>query len=199
MTLHPNQERLLKLLMNNVEEPLSVRKLMSELDVSSPGLVHHHISQLEKKGYLKRDSNNPGNYKVLQDPEAPVSFINLYGLAKCGPNGTLLSANPIDRIPMASKIIPFAVEEAFLVKADGDSMEPEIQEGDLLICKSQNIAEDGEIVVCTFNESVMIKRFRILETKQALLESVNPKYPPIVVNDLNDLYIEGRFLGLIRI
>lgn len=198
MSLHPNQERLLKLLAETIDEPLSVRCLMAELDVNSPGLVHHHITQLEKKGYLKRDVNNPGNYHVLKDPEAPITFINLYGLAKCGPQGTLLSGTPIDRIPMSSKLVPFNVESAFLVRARGDSMEPEIREGDLVICKSQEIAESGQIVVCTFNESAMLKKFRLLETKQVLLESINQKYDPIVVNDASELFIEGVFNGLIR-
>ena len=198
MSLHPNQERLLRLLAANIDDPLTIRQLKSELNVNSPGLVHHHITQLEKKGYLKRDPNNPSNYQVLQDPEAPISFINLYGLAKCGPQGTLLSSNPIDRIPMASKVIPFAIEDAFLVRADGDSMEPEIRDGDLVICKSQKYADDGDIVICTYNELAMIKRLRKLEKKQAVLESINPEYKPIIVSDLNDLFIEGVFSGLIR-
>ena len=198
MSLHPNQERLLRLLAANIDDPLTIRQLKSELNVNSPGLVHHHITQLEKKGYLKRDPNNPSNYQVLQDPEAPISFINLYGLAKCGPQGTLLSSNPIDRIPMASKVIPFAIEDAFLVRADGDSMEPEIRDGDLVICKSQKYADDGDIVICTYNELAMIQRLRKLEQKQAVLESINPEYKPIIVSDLNDLFIEGVFSGLIR-
>lgn len=198
MSLHPNQERLLRLLSANIDDPLTIRQLKSELNLNSPGLVHHHITQLEKKGYLKRDPNNPSNYQVLQDPEAPISFINLYGLAKCGPQGTLLSSNPIDRIPMASKIIPFAIEDAFLVRADGDSMEPEIHDGDLVICKSQKYADDGDIVICAYNELAMIKRLRKLEKKQAVLESINPEYKPIIIADLNDLFIEGTFSGLIR-
>ena len=197
MSLHPNQEQLLKLLSDNIDEPLSIRQLMIELNVNSPGLVHHHIIQLEKKGYLKRDPNNPSNYQVLQSAEAPVAFVNMYGLAKCGPDGTLLSGRPIDRIPIASQLIPFAIEEAFLVKADGDSMEPEIREGDIVICKAQKYAENGDIVICTYNDSVMLKRYRKLEN-QAILESINPKYSPIIVSNLNELFVEGKYGGLIR-
>ena len=198
MALHPNQEHLLRLLSSNIEEPLSIRQLMNELNLKSPGLVHHHIIQLEKKGYLKRDPNNSNNYKVLMDPEAPISFINLYGLAKCGPEGTILSSNPIDRIPIASMLIPFSIEDAFLVKADGDSMEPEIRTGDIVICKAKKIADDGNIIVCSFDESAMLKRFRKLENAQVVLESINQAYPPIIISDVKNLYIEGIFAGLIR-
>jgi len=198
MTLHFNQQRLLKLLSENIDEPLSVRKLMEELKVNSPNLVQHHISQLEKKGYLKRDAGNPSNYQVLFEPEAPISFLNLYGLAKCGPDGTILTGTPIDRIPIASKIVPFAIEDAFLVKANGDSMEPEIRHGDLVICKAQKIADNGEIIICSYNESAMIKRLRKLEKDQVILESINAKYAPIIVSELKDLFVEGVFGGLIR-
>ena len=124
MSLHPNQEELLKLLVDNIDEPLTIRQLMIELKLNSPGLVHHHIKQLEKKGFLKRNPHNPSNYNVILNQEDPVSFINLYGLAKCGPEGTLLSGRPIDKIPIASKLLSFPIVDAFLVQADGESMEP---------------------------------------------------------------------------
>jgi repressor LexA len=198
MSLHSNQQKLLRLLSDNIDDPLTVRQLMEELGVNSPNLVQHHIIQLEKKGYLKRDPGNPANYQVLSDPEAPISFLNLYGLAKCGPDGMILTGNPIDRIPIASKLISFAIDDAFLVKADGDSMEPEIRHGDFVICKAQKRAYNGEIVICSYKESGMIKRFRELEANQIILESINSDFTPIIVTDINDLHIEGIFSGLIR-
>ena len=198
MSLHSNQQKLLKLLSENIDEPLSVRKLMEELNVNSPNLVQHHIIQLEKKGYLKRDPGNPNNYQVLYDPEAPISFLNLFGLAKCGPEGTILTGNPIDRIPIASKLIPFAIKDAFLVKASGDSMEPEIRHGDIVICKAQKTAKSGDIIICSYDESAMIKRLRKLEEDQIILESINAKYAPIIISELQNLSVEGVFGGLIR-
>ncbi len=197
MSLHHNQEELLKLLVNNIDEPLTIRQLMNEMGLNSPGLVHHHITQLEKKGYLKRNPNNPNRYTVTFDPESPISFINLYGLAKCGPDGRLLSGRPIDKIPIASQLISFPVEDAFLVEADGDSMEPEIRAGDIVICKAQKFAESGDIIICAYEESVMIKRLRKLN-ERAVLESINSKYEPIIVSNQNELFIEGIFGGLIR-
>lgn len=198
MNLHKNQERLLALLANNIDSPLSIRELKYELGLSSPSLVHHHISQLEKKGYLKRNPNNPSDYQVLLTPENPIAFINIYGLAQCGPNGTLLDGNPIERVALASNLISFPVQEAFLVKAKGNSMEPEIKDGDLIIARKTSYAENNQIVICAFNEMALIKRIRKTAKDQIILESVNPEYAPIIVDEENTLRIEGVFQGLIR-
>ena len=95
MNVHTTQAKLLEILTENIESTLTMRELCDMLDLSSPSLVHHHITQLEKKGFLKRNPNNPSDYQIITTPENPVVFINLYGSAKCGPDGTILSGNPI--------------------------------------------------------------------------------------------------------
>jgi len=150
MKLHDKQIRLLKLLTDNQGDPLTIREIQEKLDLSSTSLVHHHITMLEKKGYLKR--------------------------------------NP-------SKMLHFPVEEAFMVKATGDSMEPKIHDGDIVIAKKQNIADEGQIVICSLDSSVMIKRFS--GKKDVILESLNNKYFPIMVNKDQSFNIEGVMKGLI--
>lgn len=198
MNLHKTQEKLLKLLTSNLDTPLSMRQLRDELDLSSPSLVHHHINQLEKKGYLKRNPNNPSDYQILTKAEEPIAFLNLYGSAKCGPEGTLLSGNPTSRIPLPSSLISFSIDQAFLVRADGDSMEPEIKSEDLVVVKKQNTAENGEIVVCSLKGEVRIKKFRKVTNSIFILESMNTSYDPIVIEKNAGFKIEGVFRGLIR-
>ena len=198
MKLHDKQIALLDLLSKNSDDPLTIRELMDELDLSSPSLVHHHIKQLEKKGYLKRDQQS-SNYQVLASPEAPVSFVNLYGLAQCGPNGTLLSGNPSDRIPLSSQLIPFQADQAFLVQANGKSMEPDIQEGDLVICQKNKNPRNGDIVICALDGEAMIKKFRPVSSEEIILESTNTSFNPIIVHAEDRFQVEGVFRGLIRV
>ncbi|MDD3097950.1 MAG: S24 family peptidase [Candidatus Cloacimonetes bacterium] len=198
MNLHHTQEKLLEMLTNNVSTPLSIRQLQDLLDLSSPSLVYHHITQLEKKGYLKRNPSNPADYQVLTTPEEPITFLNLYGSGKCGPDGLLLSGNPISRIPIASSLISFPIDQAFLIKADGDSMEPEIKNDDLVIARKHNSPEEGEIVVCSLNSDVKIKKLRRLSDTEIILESINNKYSPILVKEDMAFRIEGVVRGLIR-
>jgi len=195
MKLHEKQIKLLHILADNQESPMTIRELQEVLDLSSTSLVHHHIKKLEEKGYLKRNPSNPRDYQILLDPESPVTYINMYGMAKCGPEGTVLSGNPIDRVPMYSKMLHFPVEEAFMVKATGDSMEPKIHNGDIVIARKQNTANEGQIVICSLDSSVMIKRFSGKDN--VILESLNNKYFPIMVDSNNSFVIEGVMKGLI--
>ena len=125
--LHEIQERLLELLTKNSDKLFTIREMQQMLDISSTSGVVRHLAQLEKKGYLKRNPYNSRDYKVLhQSPEKEIAWINLYGLAQCGKNGMLLDNHPIDRIPIATRLLSFPSLEAFLVKAKGNSMAPRI-------------------------------------------------------------------------
>ena len=198
MNVHKTQEKLLEILTENLESPLTMRELSERLDLSSPSLVHHHIRQLEKKGFLKRNPNNPSDYQILTTPENPITFINLYGSAKCGSDGTILSGNPINRIPISPKLISFPADQAFLVKASGDSMLPEIKNEDFVIAKKQQTANDGDIIICSLEGEVRIKKFRKFSNNEYILESLNINYDPIFVKIDMNFKIEGIFKGLIR-
>lgn len=193
--LHPTQRKLLELLEENIDDPLTIRELQDHLDLSSPSLVAHHIQQLEKKGYLKRNPANPQDYLLLQTPEKPVARLNLYGLAQCGPNGSILDGTVLDRIPIATKLLNFNSEDAYLVKARGDSMEPLIKEGDLVIVRKTSTADDGKVVVCVNDGQALIKKVHY-SNGGALLESLNNRYRPFVANE-DDFRIEGEVKGVI--
>ena len=193
--LHQQQIALLNLLRRSIDNPMSVRELMEELSMSSPSVVQHHIQQLEKKGYLKRNLSNPKDYQILTDPDKPVSYLNLYGMAQCGPRGKFLDDNPIERIPIPLKLLRFPASEAFLVEAEGDSMIPRINEGDLVIIQYKKIAEDGDTILCVNNGEVLIKKY----TKNGgniILTSDNQKYPPLVAN--KNLSIVGVVRGILQ-
>ena len=194
--LHDNQKALLELLKNNIDDPLTIRELQDMLCISSPSVVYHHIQQLEKKGYLKRNPHNPKDYQILTEPDKPIVYLNLYGLAQCGPNGSILDGNPIERIPTASRLIRFPAEEAFLVESKGDSMEPKIKSGDIVIAQKRKIAENGNIVVCVNDSEAIIKKY-YKHDQQIILHSVNSsKYPPFIAS--KDFKIEGIVKGIIQ-
>lgn len=193
--LHHNQEKLIHILRENIDNPLTMYELMEELDVASTSVVHHHIVQLEKKGYLKRNPSNPRDYQLLEDPEKPVIYINQYGLAECGPNGSILDGNPIDRIPIASKLLKFPSEDAFIVVAKGDSMQPDINQGDYVIAQKTSIASNGDIIVCINQEVAIIKTF-FKNNAQVILHSTNPRHKPFIAD--SDFQIEGVVRNIIK-
>jgi repressor LexA len=193
--LHPTQENLLRLLEDTIDEPLTIRELQDRLGLSSPSLVQHHIQQLEKKGFLKRNPDNPQDYHLLKNPERPIVYLNLYGLAQCGPNGSILDGAVIDRIPISTKLLSFPASEAFLVWAHGDSMKPLIREGDIVIARKTNAADVGKLVVCVNNGEALIKRLYRADD-YVLLESENRKYNPFVASR-DDFRIEGEVKSVI--
>lgn len=193
--LHQIQQQLLELLTKNSDKLLTIREMQQILGISSTSGVVRHLAQLEKKGYLKRNPYNPRDYKVLdQSPEKEIAWLNLYGLAQCGKNGTLLDNHPIDRIPIATRLLSFPSFEAFLVKAKGDSMAPRIKEGDLVIGKRTDKFENGMLAVCVSDGESLIKRIQ-KDGNSIILTSLNVEFPPFLASD--DFRIVGEVKGVI--
>ncbi|MCP6720513.1 MAG: peptidase S24 [Patescibacteria group bacterium] len=194
--LHEKQEKLLGILKKNFGDPLTIRDLQALLEVSSTSVVYHHLIQLEKKGYLKRNPYNPQDFQIIADePEKQVTFLNLYGQGACNPKGSILDDKPIDRIAISSRMISFPVDQAYILRAKGDSMAPKINDGDLVMVQKANSATSGDIVVCVNNSEVLIKKI-IYEGKQVILESINNSYSPFLAN-IEEFHIEGKARGVI--
>lgn len=193
--LHPIQEQLLKLLSSNSDDPMTVRELQEALEVSSTSVVAHHMQQLEKKGFLKRNPYNSKDYQVMTEaPQSPVAHLNVYGLASCGPSGSILDGDPVDRIPLSSQLLSFPAFDAFMVKARGKSMEPRIIEGDYIIARKTNIEENGKVYVCVNDGEAIVKRLQI-EGKIKILHSFNSSFEPFIA--AKDFRVEGEVKGLV--
>ena len=181
--LHAKQAQLLEILKANISDPLTMEELAERLNVSSKSVVFHHITQLEKKGYLKRNPANPRDYIVLKDPERNVIYLNMYGMAKCGPEGTILDGTPTRVVPVDPSMIYFPACRGFMVEAKGDSMQTMIAPHDC-------------IVVCVNNGEVMVKRFT-QDGNNVILQSENPAYNPIVA-DQTAFHVEGIVRSIIK-
>lgn len=194
-SIHPTQKRLLDLLAKNVDDPLTIREMQIRLKVSSTSIISHHLIQLEKKGFLKRNPSNSKDYQVLQgEPERQIVYLNLYGPAHCGPRGSILDDDPIDRIPISTRLLSFASSDAFLVKAKGGSMAPKINDGDIVIAKKAQHVGSGSVFVCMNDGEVLIKR--VLKEKQGcILISSNPEFTPFLAS--KNFKIVGEVRGVI--
>jgi repressor LexA len=180
--LHSVQKRLLDALRENLDAPLTIRGLQELLGLSSTSLVIHHLRQLEKRGYLKRNPFNSRDYQVITDgPERQFTYLNLYGLARCGPQGTILDDNPIDRVAVPSRLLSFRADEAFLVQAKGDSMTPRINDGDLVVARRTSTVDSGAVVVCVNGGEALIKKLH-LHGDQWILISNNSAYEPLLAS-----------------
>jgi len=193
--LHHKQEELLRLLKNHINEPLTMLELSREAGINSPGVLYHHLQQLVKKGLLKRNPSNPKDYTVLDSPEKAVAYLNKYGLAQCGPSGQMLDEVPVAKIPISTSILRFPASEAFIVEAKGNSMEPKIFEGDLLIVRKDQNPSEGEIILCIHNEKAIIKQYLRIG-KRIVLNSFNQQEKLIEAEE--DLVIVGTVKNIIH-
>lgn len=187
--LHPTQEKLYNLLCTETDmESLSLREIAERIGVNSHNTVEHHLQQLEKKGYIFRDKDS-GRIEALKNPVADIMYLNLYGSAQCGPDGFLADDNIIERIPLPAKQLHLK-PHYYLVRAENDSMEPMIHDGDLVVVEPLSNPDNGNIVVAIHNDGAKIKKL-YLKDDTMVLQSLNPKYEPIVVNNPTETLIAG--------
>ena len=194
--LHSKQTELLEILKTNISDPLTMEELADRLNVASKSVVFHHIKQLEKKGYLKRNPANPRDYIILKDPERNVIYLKMYGMAKCGPEGTILDGQPTRIVPVDPSMIYFPACKGFMVEAKGDSMEQLISPKDWLIVEQNHQPKNKDVIVCVNNGEVLVKRFT-QDGENVILQSENPKYMPIVA-DKTSFHVEGIVRSIIK-
>ena len=206
--IHPTQKNLLNLIKSREGslEGLSLRDIGEKIGVGrKPQIVSYHIQQLEKRGILREEDSFKKLYTILDNPISSVSYINLYSCtAECGAQGLLGNDMIIDRIPLPTRTFGISnPNNFFLIKARGDSMEPMIKEGDLILAKKQEeIPSNGAVMVLVHEDMPKIKKISRENINGQLaycLESLNNINHPrkFITNDSEDLRIVGLVKGII--
>lgn len=175
--------------------PPSVREIGNAVGLSSSSTVHSHLSQLESKGYIKRDPTKPRTIEVTDGifrPEKEMIDVPILGRVTAG--------QPILAIQNIEDSFPLPIEftrsdDVFMLQIKGDSMiNAGIFEGDLVIVNRQNVARNGDIAVVLLEDEATVKRF-YKEADHIRLQPENDYYEPILTNDAQVL---GRVIGLVR-
>lgn len=193
-SLHYLQAKLLEALRDVPQGGYSLEELRRMIGAAHKSQVVHHMHQLEAKGLLKSDPDNPDGYILFNEEtaEEPFVFMPLLALASCG-KGIDNAQHVIERLPVRPRMIPGRVSESFLVKTEGDSMEPRIHHGDVLLVekfKEGSREPLGQIVICEENHEVKVKQFTKSGTSIVLV-SLNREYDPHVVTNPDRFRIHG--------
>lgn len=194
--LYPKQKELLNIIKDRSGGYLSLRDMAEKIGVNSPNTVLHHIHQLEKKGYLRRNPKNPHDYKVLRAPIEDVMYINIYGMSECGNKGMFVEDNVIGKMPLSTKALGVS-DRAFLVKVKGDSMEPMVFGNDLVLAEKAASVASGKIAVVVHCRKPKIRKV-VKAGKYVILESLSDKKPPEVVEKEADFQVVGQVKNVIR-
>lgn len=191
-SLHPKQQQLYELLLKG-DDDLTLDVMREELGASSLNTAVYHLKQLEKKGYIRRNGDF-GRVEVLSKPLRDIIYLNLYGMAACGPDGFINDDNVVERIPFPAKKLRISTD-SFLVEARGDSMEPLIHNKDLVLVDRSPV-DSGDTAVVVYNGGAVLKKI-YKDQGRIVLQSLNTKYKPIIVNpdEINPI---GIVRGVVR-
>lgn len=192
--MNPLQQKLLDILKNRRGnlEPLSLRDIGERLGIGRKAQsVAHHLSQLERKGLIRKISSASKRYAVLTKIPIPETVkINMYGFAQCGPNGPVGEDRVLDRIPLPTKTFGiYNPDDFFLLKARGESMEPVIKEGNLILVRKQEDADDGTVAAVVHDGMMKIKKVikkGVGANRQVFLVSKNKNFEDEVITEAED-------------
>lgn len=192
--LHSIQQQLLELIKENQGEVFGIRELQRILKLNSPGLISHHLKQLEKKECIRRSITNSSMFHIIEKEGDNFFYIPFYGQAHCGLNGRLLRNNPEKHISFPKDFFTSSDKNLIAVKAKGDSMEPRIMNNALVIARNDKNIRNNDIIVCTFEDEVLVKKYKQYTNNIYVLESINPKYEPRFITKEASFHPTGKVI-----
>jgi repressor LexA len=196
--LTKRQQEILDYVKHHVGEhgyPPTVRDIGKAIGLTSSSTVHAHLANLEKLGLLRRDPTKPRAIEVLVGKaKAAVTREGLPVVGQVAAGRPVLAEENIDEYVPVPRIAGGDQGE-FVLKVQGDSMKDAgILQGDHVIVRRQDTADNGEIVVALVGEEATVKRF-FREEDHVRLQPENPALEPILTRDVQVL---GRVVGVCR-
>ncbi len=211
-TLSDKQREILSVIQASVARrgyPPSMREIAEAVGLASLSSVSHQLGQLELSGYLRRDPNRPRALEVLIDLEPdPAHAVD--SDAPAGPSvgdaamvplvGRIAAGIPITADQMVEEVVPLPRQlvgkgDLFMLTVVGDSMiDAAICDGDWVVVRQQNTAENGEIVAAMLDNEATVKVFKQRDGHTWLLPQ-NSAYEPILGDHATVL---GKVVAVLR-
>ncbi|TYP72557.1 transcriptional repressor LexA [Paenibacillus methanolicus] len=200
--LSNRQQAILEFIKTEVREkgyPPSVREIGEAVGLASSSTVHGHLDRLEKKGLIRRDPTKPRAIEILDTDMESIPFP--LAIAKVPVVGKVTAGLPITATENIEDYFPLPADRVgddnvFILNVMGESMiEAGIHDGDYVIVRQQQTANNGEIVVAmTEDDEATVKTF-YKERDHIRLQPENSTMEPI---RLRNVTILGKVIGLFR-
>ena len=201
--LTPRQQRVLAHIKDSIEKvgyPPSMREIGEAVGLTSSSSVAHQLRVLEEKGFLKRDPNRPRALEVflpevmaarrslgtaeeslydetdIGDTVTPATYVPVLGRIAAG--GPILAEERVEDVfPLPRQLVGEGT--LFLLEVSGDSMiEAAICDGDYVVIRQEQTAENGDIVAALIDGEATVKTFQ-RKAGQVWLLPHNSSYDPI--------------------
>ena len=209
--LTPRQRTILDVIRASVTSrgyPPSIREIGDAVGLTSTSSVAHQLRTLEKKGYLRRDPNRPRAVDVrsAEDVSRATVVTDVAGsdalpeptyvpvLGRIAAGGPILAEEAVEDVfPLPRELVGEGA--LFLLKVVGESMvDAAICDGDWVVVRQQNVADNGDIVAAMIDGEATVKTFK-RTGGQVWLMPHNPAFDPIPGNDAAVL---GKVVTVIR-
>jgi len=198
-TLTTKQRQVLDFLKSEIRQhgyPPTVREICDAVGLSSTSTVHAHLETLERKGFIRRSPTKNRSTEILEED----FYTNTRELVNVPIVGRVAAGVPILADENIEDTFPIPIDyikndTCFMLHVKGDSMMDEgIFDGDLVLVRQQQVANNGDIIIALIDDSATVKKF-FYDGKNIHLCPANPAFKPIVVQECDVL---GKVIGLYR-
>ncbi|MER2135276.1 MAG: transcriptional repressor LexA [Arthrobacter sp.] len=218
----PRQKKILETIQASVSAngyPPSMREIGDTVGLASLSSVTHQLSQLEKMGYIRRDPKRPRAMEILVPllmhkeqkdsadtpaatgtPATVTELTTAVDTAMVPLVGRIAAGGPILADQVVEEMVPLPRQlvghgELFMLRVSGDSMvDAAICDGDWVVVRRQQTAENGDIVAALLDEEATVKTFRQRNGHTWLLPQ-NTRYEPIMGDHAT---IMGKVVSVMR-
>ena len=175
----------------------SFEEIAHHFGYSSLATVHEHLSNLERKGYIRKSYNESRSIELVKPDSGPQAVeLPLYGSVAAGLpieaiTGTETLAVPPDMVRRG--------RNNYVLKVQGNSMiDEQIRDGDYIVVSSQDTADNGQMVVALVGgESATVKKLYREPGNRIRLQPANATMDPII-EDARNVQVQGIVVGVIR-
>jgi repressor LexA len=195
------QNRILDVIRESMQErnyAPSMREIGEAVGLSSTASVSHQLNKLELLGYLSRDPRRPRTIDLLGEeaaadmPRPDTAYVPLVGRIAAGIPITA-EQNVEDVFTLPRQLV--GQGELFLLKVVGDSMiDAAICDGDWVVVRQQQTAENGDVVAALIEEEATVKTFKQRDGHTWLLPR-NSAFEPILGDHA---VILGKVVAVLR-
>jgi repressor LexA len=208
--LSKREKAILKFIEKQIElnsYPPSVREIGKAVGLKSTATVHGYLAKLEEKGYIKKESQKGRTLRLLKGGSGEnknqtqmKEFYSGKEMVEVPVIGKITAGAPILAVENITDTFPIPIDfvgnsESFMLTVRGESMiEAGILNGDYILVKKQESANNGEIVVALIEDEATVKTF-YKEKDHIRLQPENSTMDPIIVPDCKIL---GKVAGVFR-
>lgn len=172
----------------------TVREIAVELGVGK-STVQRYLERLKESGEIEYSGRRSIKTEVTDKVDNELTSVGLVGQVSCGAL-TFAEQNITEYFKLPASLLGHG--EFFMLTAHGNSMiNAGIDDGDLVVIRRQQTANEGDIVVALLDDETTLKRFyKDVKNRRFILHPENDELDDIIVE--GDLYIQGVAVKVIK-